>query len=42
MWLWLSVIGVVWSTVIIASGVWFWYLHNKKELVTDYPYDDEM
>ena len=39
---WLSVIGVVWSTIIIGFGIWFWYLHNKKELVGDYPYDDEI
>ena len=42
MWLWLSVIGVVWSTVIIASGIWFWYLHTKGKLVGEDGYEDEM
>ena len=39
MWFWL---GVVWGVSIIGGGLWFWYLHNKGELVGDYPYDDEM
>ena len=39
MWFWLS---VVWSVSIVGAAVWCWYLHNKGELVNDYPYDDEM
>ena len=39
MWFW---IGVVWVISIVSNAVWFWYLHNKGELVNDYPYDDEM
>ena len=39
MWFWL---GVVWGISIVGGFVWFCYLHNKKEFVTDYPYDDEM
>ena len=27
---------------IVGSALWFWYLHNKGELVSDYPYNDEM
>ena len=27
---------------IIVGGLWFAHLHNKGELISDYPYDVEM
>ena len=37
--------GIVWLSCCILGGLWFlwfWYLHSKEDLVSDYPYDDEM
>ena len=39
MWFWL---GIVWGVSVVSGIVWFWYLHKKGDLVSDYPYDDEM
>ena len=39
---WWGVVGIIWTTIIVSGGIWFWYLHNKGEFVADYPYDDEM
>ena len=35
-------LGIIYTAVIIAGGLWMLYLHKKGELVGDYPYDDEM
>ena len=35
-------LGTVWLSCVICGGLWFWYLHCKRELVAEYPYDDEM
>ena len=35
-------LGIVWLSCCILGGLWFWYLHSKGDLVSDYPYDDEM
>ena len=35
-------LGIVWGVSVVGVVVGFWYLHNKGELVNDYPYDDEM
>ena len=32
----------VYVVSIVAGGLWCWYLHNKGELIGDYPYSDEM
>ena len=39
---WCGVIGVIWTSIVLGSGVWFWYLHKEGKLLADYPYDDEM
>ena len=39
---WWVIVGIVWTTIIVGSGIWFWYLDNKGELSDEYPYDDEM
>ena len=39
---WWGVIGIIWTAIIVGTGIWFWYLHHKGELVSEYPYDDEM
>ena len=35
-------IGIVWLSCYAVGGLWFWCLHNKKELIGEYPYDDDM
>ena len=32
----------IYAVSIVGGGLWLWYLHNKGELVSDYPYSDEM
>ena len=39
---WWGIIGIIWTTIIVGTGVWFWFLHRKGELTAEYPYDDEM
>ena len=39
---WWGVIGIIWTAIIVGTGIWFWYLHHKGELIAEYPYDDEM
>jgi len=35
-------IGIVWLSCFVVVGLWGCYLHNKKELIGEYPYDGEM
>ena len=35
-------LGIMYTVLITAGGLWMLYLHKKGELVGDYPYDDEM
>jgi len=30
------------AITLIGSGLWGWYLYNKGQLISNYPYDDEM
>ena len=39
---WWGVVGIIWTTIVVGTGIWFWCLHKKGKLVADYPYDDEM
>ena len=32
----------IYAVSIVGGALWLWYLHNKGELVSDYPYSDEM
>ena len=32
----------IYAVSIVGAGLWLWYLHNKGELIGDYPYSDEM
>ena len=32
----------IYAVSIVGGGLWLWYLHNKGELVSEYPYSDEM
>ena len=27
---------------IVGGGLWGWYLRNTNQLISNYPYDDEM
>jgi hypothetical protein len=27
---------------IVGGGLWGWYLHKNGQLISNYPYDDEM
>ena len=39
---WWGVIGIIWTTIVVGTGIWFWFLHRRGGLIADYPYDDEM
>ena len=32
----------IYAVSIVGGGLWLWYLLNKGELVSEYPYSDEM
>ena len=32
----------IYSITLIGGGLWGWYLHNSGQLISNYPYDDEM
>jgi len=32
----------IYAISIIGGSIWGWYLHNKGELISDYPYSDGM
>ena len=39
---WWGVVGIIWTTIIVSGGIWFWCLHKEGKLSAEYPYDDEM
>ena len=35
-------IGIIYLISLLCGSLYFWYLHSRGELVSDYPYDDKM